>query len=917
MEYANLTVKEVCQKLATDPEKGLSFKEAKKRQIRYGKNAILEEKKRVMLWRFLAQFKDLFAIILLVASGISFLVGARLDAAVILGIVLINAFIGFFQEYKAERATRALKKLLPSYCKVIRDGQEQKILVSELVPGDVIILEEGDNVPADARVIEEYELSVNNATLTGESKPKRKTARPIFRHHLQLTDVPNLIFMGTEVTYGRGKAVVLSIGMNTEFGKIAHLTQSISQEYSPLQIELAKLAKIVTQIVIIIGILGILIGWWAGKPPVEMFLFALGVMVACVPEGLPATVSVALAAGVQRMAQKKALLKRLSAVETLGSTTVICTDKTGTLTKGEITVKEIWIPHKSFTVTGVGYEPKGEIMYQGKKISSNHFNSLKLLLLISALCNDARLIPPRHKGGKWETIGDPTEDALLTLVAKSGLDYQEILDHYKKIYELSFSSMRKRMSVICKDKNGDIQVYTKGAPESILSCCTHILVNGQRRKLTPKDKEKILKENNQMAQKAYRVLAFAWRDLPDERIPYTIENVEKDLTFVGLCGMIDPPREEVPLAVKRTYEAGIKIIMITGDYGLTAKAIACQIGIAHQNTEVIEGEEIDQLSDYELKEKLDQRELIFARVSPGHKMRIVSLLKEKGEIVAVTGDGVNDAPALKAADIGVAMGITGTDVSKDSADMILLDDSFATITAAIEEGRRVFDNIKKFNLYVFSSNAGELFTVLYGVFLRIPLPIIAIQILSIDLGTDVLPSLALGVEPAEKGIMERPPRSRKERLLNKEVLKHLAKIGFIMASGAVLAFIFTLLKNGWHYGQMLSSNTPLYFKATAITYGTLVISQFANCLCSRSEKDSLFKLGLFSNKYILGALIISLGMLLSIAYLPTANRLWHTAPIDLWGWLFMIGTAIVLFISEEVRKYLLRKRLRIIKIKSG
>jgi potassium/sodium efflux P-type ATPase len=910
MQYFDLTVDQVCQKLGSDSKQGLSSEEVRKRQAKYGQNIILEEKKHLVILKFFAQFKDLFAIILLVAALLSYLAEAKLNAIIILGIVLLNATIGFFQEYRAERAVQALKKLLPSYTKVVRDGDEKKVLVSEIVPGDLVILEEGDTVPADARLVEEYELTTNNATLTGESRPKRKTDKPIFRRHVQITDVPNLVFMGTDITYGQGQAVVTAISMNTEFGKIAHLTQQIGIEYSPLQIQLFKLAKLVAKIAVAIGILGIGIGWLSGEPLVEMFLFALGVMVAVVPEGLPATVSVALAAGVQRMARRKALLKRLSAVETLGSTTVICTDKTGTLTKGEITVKELWMPGQSVSVTGSGYGPTGDFFINDKKVTIKDSDQLNLIFKISALCNNSKLISPTGSHKKWSIIGDPTEGTLLTLINKAGIDQKKLLEENPRIFELSFSSIRKRMSSIHKDKNGDIQAYIKGAPESILKCCTHIMIDGKREKITDKQKKEILAKNDELAKKAYRVLAFAWRDLSDKKIHYTIENVEHDLTFVGLCGMIDPPREEVPKAVKITYKAGIKIIMITGDYGLTAKAIAKQIGIASDDTEIIEGEEIDKLSDQELKKKLDQQHIIFARVSPTHKMRIVTLLKEKDEVVAVTGDGVNDAPALKSADIGVAMGITGTDVSKESAEMILLDDSFATITAAVEEGRRIFDNIKKFNLLLFSTNTGELFSVVFGVLLFIPLPITAIQILSIDLGAEVLPALALGVEPAEEGIMDHPPRPRHESFLNKKVLWHMFKIGIIIAGGAVLAFIVTLLQGGWHYGQNLSEMAPLYFKATTVTFSALVIGQLVNSLCARSEHESLFKLGLRSNKYSIGAIFVSTLLLLIIAYIPAINKLWHTAPIDGIGWLLILGTGLALFISEEIRKLILRKRLR-------
>lgn len=908
MDYFKLTPEEVFEELGTNFKEGLSLEEVKLRRKKYGKNIILEEKKHTIFLKFFAQFKDLFAIILITAAFFSFLAGARLDALVIFGIVLLNATISFFQEYRAERAIRALKKILPDYTKVIRDGQEKKVLVSKLVPGDLIILEEGDSVPADARIIEEYEFATNNSTLTGESRPRKKIAKAFLGHRGPITDIPNLIFMGTDVAYGSCKAIVISTGKNTEFGKIAHLTQSITTEYSPLQLELARLAKVVTKIVIVVGVLGILIGWWVGKPLVEMFLFALGVMVACVPEGLPATVSVALAAGVQRMTQRKALLKKLSAVETLGCTNVICTDKTGTITKGEITAKELWLPNQNIKVSGSGYEPKGDFFVGEKKISIKEIKDLDLFLNIIALCNNAKLVTPSKHHKKWSVIGDPTEGALLTLIQKANLTQEKALEKNKRIYELSFSSLRKRMTSVHKDEKGDVKAYIKGAPESILEHCEYILINGKTEKITQQHKKEILEKNDSFAKQTYRVLALAYRDLPDEKTHYTVKNTEEKLIFVGLCALIDPPREEVPEAVRITQKAGIKIIMITGDYGLTAKAIAKQVGIASDNTEVIEGYGIDELSDDKLKEKLEQKEIIFARVSPEHKMRIVTLLKEKGEVVAVTGDGVNDAPALKAADIGVAMGISGTDVSKESAEMILLDDSFATITAAIEEGRRVFDNIKKFNLYVFSSNVGELFSVVAGVILSIPLPIIAIQILSVDLGTDVLPSLALGVEPAEEGIMTRPPRSRKESLLNKKVLIHLLQIGLIMGGGAVIAFIITLLRGGWHFGEQLSNLAPLYFKATTVTYATLVIVQFANSLCARSEKKSLFKLGIFSNKYLLGAIFLSLVLLFTLSYLPITNRLWHTAPIDGVSWIIIISFALILFIFEETRKLLLRRK---------
>lgn len=907
LEISSLSEEKVFSRLGTKKDWGLSEKEASLRLQKFGPNKILEEKKYKIILRFFAQFKELFAVILLVASLISFLAGARTDALVILGIVILNATIGFFQEYKADRATRALKKLLPSYAKVIREGQEKKILAWSLVPGDLIVLEAGDDIPADCRLIEEFELQTDNSTLTGETHPKNKTARPIFRKHAQIYDIPNLTFMGTNVASGIGKAVVINTGPKTEFGKIAHLTQQIELELSPLQIELARLAKVVSQIVIGVGVFGIFLGWSAGMNSMAIFLFALGVMVACVPEGLPATVSVALAVGTQRMAKRKALLKRLSAVETLGCTTVICTDKTGTLTKGEITVKEVWIPDKNFSVKGVGYELQGQFLEDGRPVSFRTLKVLEPIFQTSSFCNNAKLIIKKGKNS-IDSLGDPTEVALLVLAKKGEFPYEKLLEKNKKVFELSFSEGRKRMTTIHRGKNGKDITYVKGAPESILECSTKIReASGRIRKITKEDKKRILEKNEEFASKAYRVLALAQREI-ESQSHFTIENTECDLTFTGLVAMMDLPREEVPKAVAETKKAGIKIIMITGDYGTTAKAIAKEVGIASDKTEVVNGAEINNLSDGKLTWKLKQKEIIFARVSPEHKMRIVNILKNQGEVVAVTGDGVNDAPALKAADIGVAMGITGTDVSKESADMILLDDSFATITAAIEEGRKIYDNIKKFNLYVFSSNVGELFSVIFGVIFRLPLPIIALQILSIDLGTDVLPSLALATEPPEEGVMERPPRLQKERLLNKNVLFHLSKIGLIMAGTAVLAFSYTLIRNGWHYGEMIGSLSPLYFKATTVTYATLVITQFANSFCCRGEKESLFRLGIFSNKYLLLAIALSSLMLLTIIYLPSAHKIWHSGPLSVFEWIMILGAALLLFTSEEGRKFILRKK---------
>ncbi|MDP2624804.1 MAG: HAD-IC family P-type ATPase, partial [Candidatus Peregrinibacteria bacterium] len=647
-------------------------------------------------------------------------------------------------KFKAEKALEALQRMLSPHAKVIRNGKVIQVDANRLVPGDIILLGEGDNVPADSRLIEQNELQVDESPLTGESVPVHKQTEAINKKILHLDEHENIIFMGTAITHGTGKAVVIRTGMNTEFGKIADLTQTTTKDKSPLQKELFKIGVFVGKITLVISTLLLLVGWlWQGKGFAETFLFAVSVAVAAVPEGLPATITIALAIGVQRLAKKNAIMKKLSSVETLGSTTVICSDKTGTLTQNQMTVVKAYLSGETIEIGGIGYSPKG------KWETKTNTDGLQKLCEAAILCNNAK--HSKNKRGKWGILGDPTEGSLLVACAKTPHKISVVEKAFKRMNELPFDSVRKMMTTIDRNKKTKkIFAHLKGAPDEVIKCCTHVYENGKIIKLTPKKKKEIQKVNMEMAEKTLRVLAFAEREMDGQGIPkdkkgYSKALVESKMVFLGLMGMIDPPRKEVFEAVAKAHTAGIKIYMVTGDYGPTAHAIGKELGIVKgDNIEIITGSQLKQYNDKKLRKLLrdKDKEVLFARVSPEHKLKIVRALKHNGEIVAMTGDGVNDAPALKRADIGVAMGITGTDVSKEAADMVLVDDSFGTIVTAIEEGRTIYNNLKKFVFYIFSCNIGELLTVFTAIILGIPAPLTAILILAVDLGTDVLPAIA-------------------------------------------------------------------------------------------------------------------------------------------------------------------------------
>lgn len=908
MKIYKISSNEVYQELETSKD-GLSIEESQKRLDKYGPNQIEEIKKKPIIYKFLANLYQLLALLLWAASILAFLTGTPQLGFAIIAVIIINAIFSFWQEYQAEKAIEALKKILPSKAKVIRNGKQEEILAKGLVPGDIIFLEEGDNISADARLVEAFQMKVDSSTLTGESKPVRKSAEPEEGDDNTLIGIPNLIFAGTSVASGSGKGVVYATGINTEFNKIASLTQEVKEEPSPLQKELSRVTQIIAIVAILMGISLFAVNVYVVHLALSVaFLFAIGLTVANVPEGLLPTVTLALAASVQKMAKDNALIKRLSSVETLGSTNIICTDKTGTITKNEMTVRKIWIPCKLLDVTGAGYEPVGQFLHNEEEISHEDLRELRILLRSATFANDAKIIEPTHPGDKWKILGDPTEAALLVAAQKNGFDWEERIRRQPRIVELPFDSKRKSMSSI-NQKNNKKMAYVKGAPKKIIRLSNEISINGEPHPFSEEDKDKIIKIHDELAGSGLRILGMAYRELPDDFEDYKPQNVEKDLVFVGMMAMKDPPRPEVKPAVEDCHKAGIRILMITGDYGLTAQSIAQEVGIISGACRIVKGKELDQLSDDQVKDILrGSCNVIFARAVPEHKMRIASILESEHEIVAMTGDGVNDAPALRKADIGVAMGISGTDVAKEASDMVLTDDNFATIVAAIKEGRTIYENIRKFITYIFSHETAEIIPFVLMVLYGIPLPITVMQILAIDLGTDTLPALALGVGPSESDVMDRPPRSRKERLLNRFVIiRGYVFLGLIEAALVMSGYFWVLYSSGWTLETNLALTDPLYLKATTMVFAGIVMAQIGNLLGCQTTRTSAFKVGVFKNKWIIRGIIFEVAVLLSIIYIPFLQSIFSTTSLGLNEWLYLIPFIPIMFFADELRKYMDRK----------
>lgn len=854
----DISEKEVLGKLSSKLE-GLSEAEAAERLKQFGFNEFAEEKRASVFKIVLNQFKDPLVIILIIAAFISgFLVKALVDSIVIVVILLLNAVLGFSQEYKAERAVALLKKLRPQYTRVIRCNVEKEILTKDLVPGDIIILGAGNKVPADCRLLEVAGFKTDESALTGESVPVEKKMGKL-PGNTMLADRTNMVFAGTVASQGRAKAVVVFTGMNTELGKITVLVQSVKEGPTPLQKRLTYLGKwlgmsviIIATIVFFVGLIqkGFTISFIA-----EMFMVALSLTVAAIPEGLPAVVTVCLALGLRRMVKKNALIRKLKSNETLGSITVICTDKTGTLTKNEMTVKKIYFGHKTVLVTGSGYDAKGGFLYKSKIIKSDAF---RLLLEIGASCNDATL-----------DLGDPTERALIVLAKKGGVEKEG-----KRIDEIPFDSDRKFMATM--HSNG--LTYVKGAVEQVLARCSYIVIGGRKRRLTLRDREKILAKNNEFAKSALRVLGMAYKE----------GKGDNELCFVGLAGMIDPPREEAKTAIELCKSAGIRPMMITGDHKVTAEAIGKEVGITG---EIITGEELDKINDDELKERVKVIS-IFARTSSAHKVRILNALQENGEIVAMTGDGINDAPALKKADVGVAMNLKGTDVSRESSDMILLDDNFATIVAAIREGRVIYSNIKKFIKFLVAANLGEMAIVSFSILAGLPLPLLPLHILWINLVTDSLPAMALGVEPPEMDIMERKPRPPRESVFK--------GIKFFIVAAGLIACLASLAIFNFEY--ITSGNVE---KARTMAMVEIIVFEMFLVFSCRSKK-SLFSIGPFKNRYLLGAVILVMALQFIIIYTPF-HKFFKLVPIGLVDWVLILIVGSSGFLFFEIKKVIERK----------
>jgi len=901
-----MRLKEVFDALDASPN-GLTSDEAQARLRKHGFNTLVEKKSRGFSYKFLVHFKDLFGILLLFASALSAVSGLWQLSLIILGVVLLNIFFSLFQESRAEKAMQTLKHWMPEYAKVVRDGELQKVLVKEIVPGDIIVLEAGDRVPADARLIVAFDLWTNNVPLTGESEPQPRTVKPAKSLDKAYLDSPNLVFMSTSVAKGRGKAVVLATGMDTQFGKIAHLTQTVREEKSPLQKEIANMAKYDFSIAVVVGTVFFLASLvWLNLDFYSSILFMIGVMVACVPEGLQVTVSSALAINVLQMVKQNVLVKRLSAVQTLGSVTVICTDKTGTITKGEMTVKKLWVKDQVIEISGVGYSPEGDFTVNGIALKPQESVDVEKLLEIAALCNGAKIDPPSDRTAVWSVIGDPTDGALIVAALKYGMNVRNRLAEKPVVHIMPFDFTRKRMTTMHK-LNGDVLFYTKGAPRSVLSVCSKILVDGEVEEATRKRLRSAEAKIREFANEGLRVIAVAYRKLPKSE--YSKDAVlEKDMVFVGLAAMRDPPRFEVKDAVAKAKQAGIKTVIITGDYGPTAEVVAREVGIVDgECCNIVRGVDLDGLDDAAIVDAVRRGNVIFARVSPEQKLRIVKVVKESGEVVAVTGDGANDAPSLKEADIGVAMGASGTDVAREAADIVLLDDSFESIVKAVESGRAIYENIRKFIVYVFSHNWAELIPYMLYALLGIPLPLLVVQVLAIDLAIDVIPSLALSREPPEAGIMQEPPRSLKERLFTAKVFLRSFYIGVIIAVGAMYGCLSAWIDGGWQLGIALPADSPVYIKGVTMTFAGIVVAQVGNVLACRTSKVSIFKTKLSTNKWIFWGIAAQLAVLAFLIYVPFAQSFFGTTALEIEDWLFLASLALIVVFAEEIRKFFSRR----------
>jgi Ca2+-transporting ATPase len=889
--YWKLETDELTKLIQTDAATGLTIEEAEKRLKQYGPNQLAAKKGRSPWSIFFAQFNSIIICILFAAAIVSGFLKEWVDSLAICGIIILNSVLGFIQEFRAEKSLAALKELSSPSSRVIRGGKPMSVPSGEIVQGELIELEAGDKVPADSRLVYTTgNFATQEASLTGESVPVNKTFHPIREDEIPLADRINMVYMGTSVVSGKARAIVVSTGMQTELGRIADMIQEIKEDSTPLQKRLAQFGKWIVVLCLVLVSMVFILGYLRGGKILDLFLTSVSLAVAAIPEGLPAVVTIALALGVQRMVRRNCLIRKLPSVETLGCTNVICSDKTGTLTRNEMTAKAVYVEDILYHVTGTGYEPTGEFQLAEKTVNPLEVPGLSRAMEIAVLCNGAKLI---HEAGTYRILGDPTEAALLTLAAKAGMNVDHKENEYPFVAEIPFDSDRKQMTMIRRGRQ-EMIAYVKGAPDVLLSNCTRREEGGHLKEIMPADRDRILAANNEMADKAMRVLGVAYRRL--EAMPETVDagTIERELVFAGLIAMIDPPREEVKQAIENCQTAGINSVMITGDHKNTAVAIARELGFFKSDSLAMTGKELDNVSQEEFESLVD-RTVVYARVSPEHKLRIVKAWRNRGQVVAMTGDGVNDAPAIKEADIGVAMGITGTDVTKEVSDMVITDDNFASIVAAVEEGRGIYDNIKKFIHYLLSCNAGEIMVMFTASLIGLPIPLLPIHILWVNLVTDGLPALALGMDPIDKDVMKKPPRMMNESVITRKGGRLMLAQGAFIAFCALLAFWF-----------VLAVENEGLARARTACFVVLSCSQLFHSFNCRSMDKSLFTLGIFSNIKLVGATLFSFALQMLVVYVPFLQTVFKTEALGLFDWVMVLVISSFPFWAMEVVK-LVRK----------
>ena len=890
MDYKG-SLNEVIKKHETDAKRGLTSSEAKTRLEKYGPNAIESSNKKSLLSKIIEQIADPMVILLIIAAIVSAFTGDVIECVIIVAIVVINAIMSIIQEGKAEDSVAALQKMSSPEATVIRDGKRGHVKAEELVPGDIVVIETGDIIPADMRLVESSNLKIDESSLTGESVAVEKDASFETDEEAGIGDRENYAHSSSIVTYGHGIGLVTSTGEETEIGKIATSLEAVEDKETPLQRQLKNLSKLLAILVVVVCIAVFALGYFrTGDDLLETFMVAVSLAVAAIPEGLTAVVTIVLSIGMNRMADRKAIVKNLLSVETLGSTTVICSDKTGTLTQNEMTITKIFTNDEEYEVEGSGYKPEGDIRNENKEVVESD-DQIKLLMTIASLCNDANLT---RDGEEYKITGDPTEGAMLTFAEKWNINQENLNDKHPRLQEIPFDSSRKMMTTF-QELDGKYYALTKGAPDVVMSHSSNILINGEMQDFTDDYRKKLADKNNDLASQALRVMAYAFRPLETLDQDLTTENIEKDMIFVGLTGMIDPARPEAKAAVAECHTSGIDVIMITGDYFETALAIAKDLGIASSRDQAMQGSELNDKTHEEIREIVKTKR-IFARVSPENKVQLVKALEANDNVVAMTGDGVNDAPAIKNADIGVSMGITGTDVAKDASDMILVDDNFATIVNAVEEGRVIFSNIKKFVSFLLSCNIAEVLIVFLSILFGLPSPLTPIQLLWLNLVTDAFPALALGVEPAEPGLMEEPPRDPRESIISGDIRTNLISQSIFITLAVLGAYVVGLK---WIFPDSIEG-------AHTMVFATLITSELLRAFSVRSVKFTLKELGFTSNSYLIKAVILSFALLLLVMYVPVLRDLFEVVSLT-WEWIPVLILALIPLVFGEVAKVMRRK----------